>query len=61
MVGKGRLELPRLPTLKSIPAPTSPYFGPFQLAHDPRLPYWELSQIPVHGYDITSGLRCGGR
>ena len=61
ILSHARLSIPTRPHFESIPTPTSPYFGSFQLAHDPRLPFWELSQIPVHGYDITSGLRGGGR
>ena len=32
-----------------------PLFRLFQVQISPRLPFWELTPIPVHGYDISSG------
>ena len=60
---------PRLPFLQLRPifrnqpihkllaktAPTSLFSCHFQVQNSPRLVFWELTQIPVHGYDTTSG------
>ena len=37
-----------------------PFSHLFQVQNSPRLPIWELTPIPVHGYDTTSGLLQGG-
>ena len=60
---------PRLPFLELRPifrnqpihkllaktAPTSLFSRHFQVQNSPRLVFRELTQIPVHGYDTTSG------
>ena len=60
---------PRLPFLQLRPifrnqpihkllaktAPTSLFSRYFQVQNSPRLVFRELTQIPVHGYDTTSG------
>ena len=34
--------------------PDFPFSHLFQVQNSPRLPFWELAPIPVHGYDISS-------
>ncbi len=41
-------------------APDFPFSHPFQVQNSPRLPFWELTPIPVHGCDTTSGLSQSG-
>ena len=40
--------------------PDFPFSHLFQVQNSPRLPFWELTLIPVHGYDTTSGLSQSG-
>ena len=37
-----------------------PFSHLFQVQNSPRLPFWELTLILVHGYDTTSGLSQSG-
>ena len=37
-----------------------PFSHLFQVQNSPRLPFWELTVILVHGYDTTSGLSQSG-
>ena len=48
-----------LPQSARNTAPNFPLFGLFQVQISPRLPFRELTQILVHGYDIRSGSQRG--
>jgi len=49
-----RVNLPLPESARNNPC-DFPLLGLFQLRISPRLPFWELTHIPVHGYDVTSG------
>ena len=49
-----------LPRIASNNGPSLPLFQLFQVQNSPRLPFWELTLILVHGYDTTSGLSQSG-